>query len=689
MDILRIEDLDAGARGLKALPKFRHRTVLMDAARTLGRVVFALLALAVVAGSGCSELAAGWTNIRDGVFYFRVSSHCCVRGAELSWTPAWIADSQTERIYFQAPNGDLIARKIISRENTRGTFDLAYQRGLGDYRLEIPGYSFRDYRVDSPARLPVVFEPVKLHFSMSARTGQTLYFKVPARKPFSLGGKYHDGVRALHIEPVAGGRRVSLELRQHGVYSDFDRTTIPARSRDHIWRLTFEGSGKAAFWLDGVANRFALAPEHLFEPELKPGTVEASVGADVIGSAPAIGTYFDFEMPSERELSLIEQAGFDAANFYFFEDVLTRNIDHDLEFLRAYERRLRIDDYVSILSWTTRDSISTDIGKSLDFTRTYLRHHRGRHGLEIPYVALVDEPNLRYDSFEDFERDFVTMATALEDARDPAISAVKLAAPESSRMLNGPTSEEVAEQDGLDWTTRLLERHWSLFDAVSWHEWMVRDLIATDWYRDSIEQVWRAMTVRAPEGAAPKPLMITQTNMSSGLSLSPYEQDTFYAALWWTSVIAQSTNTGKLAMLNWFKALNYPPYEKGIMKMSDDEPYALKPVGHAMAFIHPAVLDYTLPVRDESVEVDMAATMDKGGGALNLFGVNKAERYQDVSVIVNQPQKWRGETFKWRATSMDAKLVRSPLVVSGAPEGDRVRLSFKLAPESLWVIEFQ
>lgn len=632
-------------------------------------------------------VAAPWTGIRDGAFYMRVPQRCCALDSVLSWVPAWIAEAQRERIYFQAPDGSLIKERRIAPRNASGAYRFSYERGPGDYRLEIPGYSFRYYALDVPSRLPIEFEPVKVHFSMEVLSGRSLYFKVPAGKAFTLGGKYHEGVTALHIEPVGGERRVTLKLQQHATYSQFDRKTITAAPKSQIWRLWVEGRGPVSFWLDDIPNLFALDPHGLFTPKLIPGKVNITVGNNVIGKAPRVGTYFEFAQPSAQLLTIVRRTRPEAATFYFLEDVLDREMNRDVSFLRAYENKLGIKDYVSILSWTQRDTISSNIHASLKFTKRYLHDHRGQRGLSIPYIALVDEPNLRYDSFAAFEQGFITMAKGLKNSSDPSIASAVIAAPESSRMVNGPPSDDADTHVGLEWAKILLKRHWDLFGAISWHEWLVRDLIATDWYFESIERVWRAMVNRAPDGAPLKKLMITQTNISGGYDLSPYEQDTFYAGLWWTSVVAQATDTGKLALLNWFTSVDYPPYKKGFISNTPDQGLALKPVGHAMAFIQPAVLNNALPVKDHSVEVDMAATTNSAGDVVSLFGVNKAKRRQQVDIALKRPYRWRGQKLNWRASYMDARLARKPLKVTRARSNHAVRLSFTLPPKTIWVIK--
>ncbi len=131
-------------------------------------------------------------------------------------------------------------------------------------------------------------------------------------------------------------------------------------------------------------------------------------------------------------------------------------------------------------------------------------------------------------------------------------------------------------------------------------------------------------------GRPRKALLLDQTNMSSGSSLSPYDQETHYAALWWTSVVINASADGWLDMLNWFQSADEPEYPKGMVRVLDNQRLELKPVGLAQQFIQQHWLEQVLRLDNDAFEVDvLAMATDARRG---LLGVNKSTRPQQVSL---------------------------------------------------------
>jgi hypothetical protein len=125
-------------------------------------------------------------------------------------------------------------------------------------------------------------------------------------------------------------------------------------------------------------------------------------------------------------------------------------------------------------------------------------------------------------------------------------------------------------------------------------------------------------------------LLLDQTNMSSGSSLSPYDQDTHFASLWWASVVINSSQDGLLEMLNWFQAADEPNYPKGMLKVLGDDHFELKPVGFAQQFIQQHWLANVVRVENDAFEVDVLAMADDA--QRSLLGVNKGKRLQHVNL---------------------------------------------------------
>jgi hypothetical protein len=215
---------------------------------------------------------------------------------------------------------------------------------------------------------------------------------------------------------------------------------------------------------------------------------------------------------------------------------------------------------------------------------------------------------------------------------DPANAkaGVRIAMPASSRLVNGPFADNAADKRGIDWARRLLSESGDQVDALAWHEWMIRDLLATRVYRDSVRRAADLVGLDS-KGQPRKALLLDQTNMSSGSSLSPYDQETHYASLWWASVAINASQDGLLSMLNWFQAADEPQYPKGMLRVSADEQrFELKPVGLAQQFIAQHWLHQVLWLENDSFEVDVLAMA--GDDQRGLLGVNKGTRLQRMEL---------------------------------------------------------
>jgi hypothetical protein len=175
----------------------------------------------------------------------------------------------------------------------------------------------------------------------------------------------------------------------------------------------------------------------------------------------------------------------------------------------------------------------------------------------------------------------------------------------------------------------LLAESGDKIDALAWHEWMIRDLLATRVYRDSVRKAAELVGLDA-QGRPRKALLLDQTNMSSGASLSPYDQETHYASLWWASVIINASQDGLLDMLGWFQADDEPEYPKGMFRVLGENEFELKPVGLAQQFIRKHWLHDVMRLENDAFEVDVLAM--SAGLQRSLLGVNKGSRLQRVSL---------------------------------------------------------
>lgn len=583
----------------------------------------------VVLGSGLgvsADLLASnaLPALREAVVHVRHTGAAPLE-MQLSWNNAWIADSQEERLYLQHPDGRLLQRLVILPTQTTGSARLQLPATAGDYRLVIPGASFRNYYLKIPDSVPVVIEPARVHQAMNLEEATAFYFRVPANSASRLNVRNHGNFRQLRVLSTEPATNLALTLEKPDAadYGRFQSLQIPAHASDRVFQLVLEGHGKVSFWLDHIPNVFALQANQLFNPQELPGETLVTLG-EPAGHAPWLGAALPFAEPPPFTHGLLDAWQMGGTNFYFFRDTLTRNPDADVSFLDIYQNRFKLHSGVTIMANTGRDALIGNTAEAREFLITYLQSRRSRQLLTEMSVAFADEPNLNYPDLDDYVAQFVALAGALRNHPDALVRSTRIAAPQSSRFWNGPTREASHQRRGADLAARLLRDHYELFDVLSWHEWQIRNLLATEWYYDSIQRAWQLMKQYQPAGQPEKQLVIAQTNPSSGYSLSTYEQDTFFAALWWTSVVVQSARSGKLDGLVWFKAADGGRYNKGLIRLHDNG-YTEKPVSSAMQLTTRHLAEQVLSTTSNHTEVDVVASRDSTG-RLHVLGVNKGNR---------------------------------------------------------------
>ncbi|OUM26756.1 hypothetical protein B8W70_18290 [Pseudomonas sp. 1239] len=566
-----------------------------------------------------------WPDIRDGSLYLAPQRSAPL---QLSWVPAWQADANQEQVYLLDATGKLDAQRIIAPHEGRGQLSWPLTAGNGTYQVAIPGYSFRRYRLEYDDTTGAQFAPAKVHFSLELDRATTLYFRVKAGETAVLAGKYHDGVRNLTLERVDDGKRLRLALLEHRAYWQFDQVNLPASAQDQTWRLNFEGTGKVAFWLDGSANLFALRPQDLAPLVHRDGQVILRSSAKVLGPTPRLGNNLPYVMPPPSSHAVIDALQLQAAGYYTFADVLARKPRYELPFRQLYQERFGIHHDITLMAATGRKSDLMRSRANDGALDDWLATSVALGGKGLHYIAFADEPNLNYADYATYRTFFAAMAQRVRAYPGAHEAGVRIAMPASSRLVNGPLRGDAAQRVGLDWARRLLKEFEPQIDAMAWHEWMVRDLLATRTYRDSVRRAAELVGLDA-NGRPRKALLLDQTNLSSGSTLSLYEQNTHYAGVWWASVVINASQDGLLDMLNWFHIADEPEWPKGMVKVLGNNRFELKPVGLAQQFIAQHWLDQVLHLDNDAFEVDALAMAR--GAQRSLLGVNKGERLQHVS----------------------------------------------------------
>ncbi|MDD1015624.1 hypothetical protein [Pseudomonas rubra] len=571
-----------------------------------------------------------WADIRDGSLYLQAAKADTLK---ISWQPAWQADANAERLYLLDGQGHLQAERAIPAAETRGQVQWPLAASSNDYQLEIPGYSFRRYRIEHADSTRALLAPAKVHFSAEVGPHVELYFRVPANQQATLAGKYHGGVHGLQVQRLGDGRQLNLALKPYPAYWQFDRLALPLASSEQTYRLRLLGRGKVAFWLDGSANLFAQQAQHLGPLHNAEGQVSLRLGERVLGPTPSLGVNLPYVLPPPSSYAVLDALQPQAAGYYSFSDLLARKPGYEDAFRRFYQQRYRIKQDITLLGGTARQSVLAADRTSNDGLDAWLSSTRALPGDTLHYLAFADEPNLFYPDYPSFSSYFQHMLERVQRFPGAREAGVRIAVPASSRLVNGPLHADSRARIGLDWARRLLKEHGGQIDALAWHEWMIRDLLATRSYRDSVRQAAELVGLDA-QGRPNKALLLDQTNLSSGSSLSPYDQDTHFAALWWTSVVINASQDGLLDMLNWFHVADEPEWPKGMVRVLGEDRFELKPVGLAQQFIQQHWLDQVLTLDNDAFEVDALAMAR--GKQRSLLGVNKGERLQHISLATQQ-----------------------------------------------------
>lgn len=588
-----------------------------------------LMLLAALTAESATAADLSWQALRDGTLYLYPRD---TQALKLSWTPAWQAQANPERIYLLDGRGRLQADRAIAASETRGQQQWALSKAASPYRLEIPGYSFRDYKISHSDTVAAMLEPVKLHFSADVGPGVVLYFITRAGERAVLAGKHHGGVQALRAKRLTDGQHVRLNLNAHDIYSRFDKVALPVSAKNEVWQLTLEGSGKAAFWLDGTANLFAQRPEHLQPLRWAQGEVLLKLHDVAVGPTPSVGIALPYAAPPKSAYTALDLLKPQSGGYYSFVNVLAEQPERERAFRQTYQQRFGVNHSVTLLARSGRQAVLDANTVTRTGLAIWLEDSRALAG-GLHYLSVADEPNLNYPDFDSYERYFAVLSRQIREDTKAHAAGVRIAMPASSRLINGPTRDNADQRRGADWAERMLARHGEHIDALAWHEWMVRDLLATRSYRDTV--LAAAKLVGLDEQARPsKALLLDQTNISSGSSLSPYEQDTHFSSLWWASVVINASQDGLLDMINYFQAADEPDYPKGMLRDDGRGGYALKPVGLAQAFIARHWGNRVMKMDNSAFEVDALAldASTEDAAVQRVLGVNKTPRQQTVRV---------------------------------------------------------
>ncbi|MDI6934578.1 hypothetical protein QMN21_23750 [Serratia sp. Se-PFBMAAmG] len=630
-------------------------------------------ALTLIAFASLAQAAPmRWGDVRDGSLYLQPSRADTLH---VTWVPAWQTNANEEHLYLLDGQGQLRAERFIPASEGHGLQNWPLPASRSSYRVEVPGYSFRRYRFEHDDSTVALFEPAKVHFSAEVSRDVELYFKIPAGEHAVLGGKYFGGVRALQAQRLGDAKALELKLTPYPDYPRFDRLELPVSAQDQTWRLRLLGSGKAAFWLDGSANLFAQRPEHLQALRQEDGRTELTLHGEQLGPTPHLGVALPYVLPPSESYAALDALQPKAAGFYSSVDILATRPHYEDAFRRFYQERGKIDQNITLLAASGRKADLAIDQQSFQGLDAWLAGTVALGGKGIHYLSFADEPNYNYPDYATYKAFFDAMDQRVLAYPGDREAGVRIAMPASSRFVNGPFTAQGAQRRGIDWAIRMLQESGPQIDALAWHEWMIRDLLATRVYRDSVRRAAEVVGLDA-NGRPRKALLLDQTNISSGGSVSPYDQETHFASLWWASVAINSAQDGLLDMLNWFQAADDPHHLKGMIRMPAPNRFELKPVGLAQQFMQAHWLDQVQRLDNSAFEVDALAMARQQ--QRSILGVNKGTRLQHVSLS--------GTAGACPALALFGPDSRSR-TMQPTCSGDRV--AFELPGETLFALSWQ
>lgn len=605
----------------------------------------------------------------------------------ISWQEVYTADANEETLWLLEQNGQLYSQIRIRETELDGYRDIPVRRGRA-YQLVVPGYSFRNYTLSMSEGIRWIIEPAKLQFTGFLPADSTFYFKVGASESASFCMKDYnrgaiEGPYGAYLTRLDDNLQLTLDLTQDPKTYYYEHSTLPlpVSEVETTWEVKLIGQGRAAFWLDGTDNIFADRLINYERPPITPNSVvfvlPAATPANRIGHVPLVGHYMPYTTIPLEARGMLSALKAQTANIYTFADVMAASPDWEDGFRGYMSTEMALQRDYTIMANTGRNPVLNHDRNQV--TRDGLDNwidlmYRLNDGREH-YIALADEPNLNYPTFEEFEAHFVSAAEAIRNNPKSAAAKIKISAVASSRFDHGTTVDDSYARKGLHWTTQIVNMYPHLVDAIVWHEWTVRGLLNVRQYAAAVEAAY------ALSDGGNRRVVIEQTNTSGGQSVSLYDQNTHFASLWWAGVFIAVTNTGKLDDLMWFPIADELDHPKGLLYVESGTTFKYKPV----AYFHMFLMDYLYHATDSSVyrlqqpmiEVDACYFTNVVAGVTRhvVLGVNKSNRpyttyLADVGGVAAD---WRLRIF-----TSESKIVEGAFTLSGGVA------QFEVPPEGIW-----
>ena len=269
---------------------------------------------------------------------------------------------------------------------------------------------------------------------------------------------------------------------------------------------------------------------------------------------------------------------------------------------------------------------------------------------------------------------------------DERVRATRLVAPQSSMFFNHAGG---LDRTGMFMAERIYKTCDDLVGGIAWDHWTYRNLFDTWLYGKAVRQAAAIQAKYDSDGAAREPITIYQTNFYGGGSISFQDTRTFYASLWWTSVVAHAMKTGRMSSLNWFTTFDDPHHMKGLC-YAKEEGGKIKPVGYAMKMLIETLLDDAANSSSTHPEVDEILTVSTDRRHVSLLVVNKLPRRMTLDADLRLPQELRGKPSRLEIFRMrDGDKTLQKLDKQDVKPDDTIRVERELEGESIYVFGIQ
>ena len=641
----------------------------------------------------------------------------------VSYEPVWAWKSCGEYFYVQAPDGSLLARKEIPAGTEQGAEEFSLDKGPGDYRVSFSGQTYRAFALKTDPPLPMVLETAPVHMAISKSAPKVLYFRVPENtQRFSFCVKDHERRPiGLSLAPPGGGKPIRIEATEafRGVKSratvrqerdyfhnwDYDRHAIDG-PKPGVWTVMFDRTPKVGLWLEGIPNVFAVNPDHLFVPELQPGTARIQAdAAQIKGPVGTLGASFPGLTITKPIDERVRFLGLQSMCRYIGHSLREpKNDDDDPKHInwRGFNwgpddartdaaASWGIDQLVIIhpAKWLGGRALLKRDDRTLqeyaEFIEALIVHYNVDRGTPIKYLSLLDEPNSSYP-VEDVLRLVKAVGPRLRDHPDERVRATRLMVPQSSMFFKHSAGPDRA---GVFMAERIYEACDDLAGGIAWDHWTYRNLFDTWLYGEAVRRAAAIQAKHNSDGEAKEPIAIFQTNFYGGGSVTFQDTRTFYASLWWASVVAHTMKTGRMSSLNWFTTFDDPHHMKGLC-YGAEKGGEIKPVGYAMKMLIETLLDDAVHSSSSHPEVDEIVTVSADRRRVTLLVVNKLPRSTTLSADIRLPEPLRDTPCRLTISQMkDGDKALQKVDDKEVKPSDAAHIERELDGETIYVFDIR